>query len=345
MDSSPTTLCDLPFEILQAICMKLSCIKEYVVFGDVCSLWRVVLFHCRQQIPPLLMNPNLPLRGHIVVFRHTVFCCPDLCNHVLSSEGFSACLGSSYGWLITGFRGTIGLWNPFLSFNNVIQLPRPSGHGFIDMVILSNEPLKTSNFVVMIIYSGGKLEFLKAGDTSWTHIDYNRTVQAIAYYDDQLYAISYLGELISCNVNTTPTSVKRVDSFGWINYFKRLVVSAGNLLCVAWDENDDGRQAVGFRVFNVETKNGELLELNSLGGHAIFVSRTSCVSLPAPNNPNCKSDCIYFTTSRVSGVFNVIDKTIRHFELPEFNTRPLWIQPTLNMIETTNRIQGSSVSS
>ncbi|KAL5712936.1 hypothetical protein ACHQM5_015058 [Ranunculus cassubicifolius] len=339
MASSPKRFCDLPFDILQIICLKLSCIKDYVVFGAVCSLWRVVLFQCPQHIPPLLMVPSTPF------LRNTISCCPGLCNHVISSKSYANILGSSYGWLITGFRGTIGLWNPFLSVNNSIHLPRPVGDKSIVMAILSDDPLKTSNFIVVIIYSAGKLDFLKPGDTSWTHIDYNPSVQAIAYYDDQLYAISYKGELISCNVNSTPTYVKRPDSFGWISYYTRLVVSAGNLLCVAWDENDDGRQPVGFRVFKVETRNGELLELNSLRGHAVFVSRYSCVSLPASNHPNCKSDCIYFSTSRVSGVFNLIDKTIRHFELPEFDTRPLWIQPTLNMIETTNRIQGSSVSS
>ncbi|PIA52856.1 hypothetical protein AQUCO_01000610v1 [Aquilegia coerulea] len=374
-----TSLSDLPTEILSIICEKLVDINDYGRFGDVCKSWRDIVWRIRAKIPrqlPVLMFPNSSNNSSSCMHTHSFYSL-SLGKKLIINEGsqFRRCFGSSYGWLITeDYSRMIHLLNPFQSNNNVIKLPClvPQGKkNYISKAILSHNPSWTSDYVVMLLYrvyygkdgdTDSFLAILKPGDTYWTRVSVDHKFKPlidIIYYKDQFYAISCSGIVVFCDINSTKPSVKRVASSPNRNIGREvniagescqafiqafLVESSGDLLCVARTlklrPNQHSSSIGGFQIYKLQTKGWRWIELNTLGGHALFLSNFS-TSLLASDFPHCKANHIYSTFRGLKfemGVFNLADKSIQilftesiHYRDKE-PSHPLWVQPTLNMM-------------
>ncbi|TQE09256.1 hypothetical protein C1H46_005191 [Malus baccata] len=233
---------------------------------------------------------------------------------------WSQCVGSSHGWL--------AIWNPKAGeiFKEIIYLANPiCGESrtlpplhvpFISKVVLSCNPSRNHNFVVVVASHGGgvgRLAFYKhgGGNTAWTKLDFVREHKycEIAFHNCHLFALCSDHSVHVWDFGETYNHPKKtmelqplmaqmvygdgdgirhrlVESMGEI-----LLVEHGPLLYPSWDEI-----SVPFYVYklNFDAKRWE--KVDSLGDRAIFlVENLSAMSLSTHKLPELEENSIYFT--------------------------------------------------
>ncbi|CAN6726945.1 unnamed protein product [Malus baccata var. baccata] len=233
---------------------------------------------------------------------------------------WSQCVGSSHGWL--------AIWNPKAGeiFKEIIYLANPiCGESrtlpplhvpFISKVVLSCNPSRNHNFVVVVASHGGgvgRLAFYKhgGGNTAWTKLDFVREHKycEIVFHNCHLFALCSDHSVHVWDFGETYNHPKKtmelqplmaqmvygdgdgirhrlVESMGEI-----LLVEHGPLLYPSWDEI-----SVPFYVYklNFDAKRWE--KVDSLGDRAIFlVENLSAMSLSTHKLPELEENSIYFT--------------------------------------------------
>uniref|UniRef100_M1B4H4 KIB1-4 beta-propeller domain-containing protein n=1 Tax=Solanum tuberosum TaxID=4113 RepID=M1B4H4_SOLTU len=120
------------------------------------------------------------------------------------------------GWLITvGEEGEISLLHPFSDVH--IELPHQNttveytNHQinpltcFISKAVLSATPSHTSDYLLMVIDGNFRfLSFWRPEDIRWTRVTWegnnHRFFTDLIYFNNQIYAVDYWGNLLVCNV-------------------------------------------------------------------------------------------------------------------------------------------------
>ncbi|KAH7841427.1 hypothetical protein Vadar_029758 [Vaccinium darrowii] len=203
----------------------------------------------------------------------------------------------------------------------------------IQKAVLSSRPCissKENNYVLMVIYEAcGFLGFWKPGDMAWTTIETRPSAFCdITYYHGQFYTVNSAGNIFVCDVGLRdPTVVYLCGGISReILEFKQpyIVESNGEVLVVVQDrylldysgdygdEEEDEDADSGFytkdedeskidyrtkefRVYKVDLRNWEWVELQSLGDNALFVGDNASISVQASKFRGIRPNCIYFT--------------------------------------------------
>ncbi|KAL5549938.1 hypothetical protein UlMin_000114 [Ulmus minor] len=188
------------------------------------------------------------------------------------------------------------------------------------------DPVENPNDLTIVVIYG---EFQQLAsirptkDNKWTRVvDTQMPFDDILYYNNQFYAITMKGKVISFDV-TNPFNLnikvitKEISENEEEKEFlgsRSLVESCGELLMVEryWDKFDTGdcedneacedceysfdRFTVKFKVFKLSL-NGPIMwvEIKSLGDVALFLGDNCSFSIMASNFDGCLSNCIYFT--------------------------------------------------
>ncbi|PIA25377.1 hypothetical protein AQUCO_11800041v1 [Aquilegia coerulea] len=258
--------------------------------------------------------------------------------------------GFSEGWLVYE-DSEIHLFNPFLSVNNKIDLPRIEPvekyiDGSIYKVVLSANPAVDSNLVVIAIYGryDGFLTFYKPGNKAWTMLDC-KDMDSVVYYKDQFYTMDVLGRTWACNVSSPHSGISLIipeNDHGEDVTMRHIVESAGELLQVKQILVLKNRTFCNFRfeVYKLDQTALKWIEIKSLSGRVLLFNYNFCMSLLASDIPGCKPDCIYyafdlFIMGRNDGdlaVYNMEDGSTERHHLTDskifFSSAPIWIKPT-----------------
>ncbi|PIA27539.1 hypothetical protein AQUCO_07600005v1 [Aquilegia coerulea] len=344
-------------------------IKDYIRFGAVCRLWRSVYTHNLQwyrthlprQLPLLMFSTNDDVK-HSFLFSVTE---NKIYNHPLAIPHNENCRSSTEGWLVTVYNGLeVHLLNPWLTVNNVIELPplsafEPRGNitsvSYLNKVVLSANPTLNSNYIAIAIYSRYcRLALFKPGNKRWMSFNTNHELfEDVIYYKDQFYAINYFGEVFTCDANPSNLVVSKIIERPSINPYadkRYLVESDGGLLQILRTlKNEVGSSTSnffpgGFKVYRLDSVELKWIETNNLSGRMLFLGRNSSMSLLASDFPGCIPNSIYFTDDYFGGyymklegpydmgVFNIEDGSF----VPQYPTAisklsppPIWILPTL----------------
>ncbi|KAF5200130.1 F-box skip23-like protein [Thalictrum thalictroides] len=345
---------DLPSHILVIISEKLTYIKDYIRFSAVCHSWQSLFVQNRHRLLPFLMLysqlESTDQKYLSDLFKNIMYNVFELQLHDKKLRGFSE------GWLVYEDYSEVHLFNPFLSVNNKINLPRIKPveryiDGSICKFVLSVNPAVDPNFVVMAIYGGfdGFLAFYKPGNKAWNLLDC-KDMDSVVYYKDQFYAMDVFGRTWACNVSSPRSSVSLivpetndddvtmrhiVDSFGDLLQVKQILVLKNRTFC-----------NFKFEVYKLDQTALKWVEIKSLSGRVLFFGYNLCMSLLASDIPGCKPDCIYYAfdlfimgkNEEDLAVYSLEDgSTERHYLTDSkifFSSAPIWIKPTLQGYST-----------
>ncbi|KAH7866584.1 hypothetical protein Vadar_022284 [Vaccinium darrowii] len=297
------------------------------------------------------------------------------------------CRGCSFGWLTTVEKDTsIKLVNPF-SGGKTIRLPPVVQSCDADdneyeyrvhkVVLSSNPSLTPDDFVALALYGGcNNLAYIKPGQACWTYIDkFGKLFLDAIYHRGKFYAVAHNCGVIafdpSCgSTGTEPPQVTEVlprtedgDEYGDMVYIMESASGEDLLLVQRFiDENSNDypndAMTAEFKIFKLLGVDGcekcllQRVEINSLGGDALFLGNNDSLCVSASNFPGCQPNCIYYTDDYIdkefekpfgpldTGIYSLEDKSIRkHYRLKARHTRrralhglPLliWIVPTLS---------------
>ncbi|XP_050210431.1 putative F-box protein At3g25750 [Mercurialis annua] len=215
MEKTMSSWSDLDCDLLLEIAGRISCLRDFIVFGAVCRSWRSVAspekFNKSTKVPWLLLDQvdgDRSPRKFFNLSKDVIYSISlpkpsenrfHLGNFMLRSNiKEKRYLLSSRGWyLMVEDILQLNLLNPF-SLSR-IDLPHCVGkfnlpHSNIIDFALSSSPSVTSEFIIMIVYfsrSAGlaRLVFWKSGDREWTDIDLKlETINVkITYHNGRFY--------------------------------------------------------------------------------------------------------------------------------------------------------------
>ncbi|KAK9273461.1 hypothetical protein L1049_018271 [Liquidambar formosana] len=309
----------LPKKLLEMIAAELEdCIVDYIQFGAVCSSWRSIAVEKRHQInsqTPWLLFPISPIeKTHYDSYtrpdKKTRYGLLNLSNEKvyfldlpkeISNTHF--CIGAYQSWLLMSDEDNMSfLLNPFTG--SQVQIPWKkiavlSVSKFVFSSSLATHTME-EDFTVMAIHgSKKKLAFCKPGDENWTRIEGdNDPYVDLMYYEGQFYALDQNGGVIVvCFGGPSPSTklIKIQEAGSSSRYhldYNYLVGSCGKLLLVKRIYNMD--QTIGFKVFELDTSNRELVEVSQLGDRVLFVGDNFSTSILSLNSSKCRGNCIYF---------------------------------------------------
>lgn len=212
---------DLPPELL-GLCLQHLCPKYLSAFRAVCHSWQYAAVEERSDVPWLMLADNKGERWR------EFFClpCQQVHKKFMSEVKARRCF-SSWGWVLTVGRDweVHMLKNPMLRRSHIIKLPNlkrfpdievedlhlhhhPYGD-FIAKFVLSNSPITSPDYRVMVIYRiNGRLGLWKPGDEEWTAVTSPRFCNFyVIFYQGCFYALNCNGDILRCDVDG-PTPLK-----------------------------------------------------------------------------------------------------------------------------------------
>ncbi|KAL5697684.1 hypothetical protein ACHQM5_028803 [Ranunculus cassubicifolius] len=316
----------VPEDLVSIIANKLIHIKDYTVFGAVCTSWQSIYARNRDNLPRealLLMLPTEDDKDGKTRSLYSLYEKKIYDNLKITLPHNLHCCGSSLGWLATVSETyQVSLINPFLPPDNEIQLPplttfdrHPTkepicNQTFLKKVVLSADPISNPNYMVMAIHSvRGRISFFKPGDKAWTPLDFEGICDVI-YDQDEFYALQTEGHILVCDLNGPSPNIRSIGKAKKIYGDKKyLVKSSIGLLQVRreieYDSDDDSEEwdpetltndyPTTFEVFNYDPIMDNWEAVNSLDGRVLFVGDNSSLCLSISDMPGCKPNCIYFT--------------------------------------------------
>ncbi|XP_058205047.1 F-box protein At4g35733-like [Rhododendron vialii] len=332
----------------------------------------------RKQIPMLMVPSSDPKdnnsdgEGQEKRSLYSLTRC-KLYDFQLSLSYRKRCCGSSHGWLATVEDNyAITLINPFSGVSPITLPPLMQVDSYTDFsemeydivkVVLSADPyMAPDSYQVAAIYSIFSLvALIKSDDAAWTYISKEQLSLAsdVICYESQFHVIDEW-----CGLT-------KIKSFSGIDHSIELEAiikpdltlptiqssylvesSTGELLNVVryLEQKDEIDQYVTwyFKVYKLSNSSEQphptWVEIESIGGDALFLGDNYSFSLLASQFPGCWPNSIYFTDDfiivqhikplgpRDMGIFNLVDKSFRmHYTHdPSHNGMPppIWIVPT-----------------
>ncbi|TVU24949.1 hypothetical protein EJB05_27420, partial [Eragrostis curvula] len=220
-----------------------------------------------------------------------------------------------------------------------------------------------TNIVVLIHDPFCQLSFARAGDSEWTWLPPSANYEDCLYGNGLLYAVTSTGGIDAFDL-TGPSILWKVIMDGLKNYiFESIYIvqtPSGDLLQV-WREQDvvpEGddtdldscdmvKKTNKIMIYKVHMATKELVEINSLQGHALFLGHSLAHCLPVEEYPQLKSNHVYLTDNdraimvwksdrRDICVFN-LESNIREEIVPPHLCSwpaPIWITPTLTKLNS-----------
>jgi Protein of unknown function (DUF295)/F-box domain len=376
-------------DFLEVITSYLS-LSDVNRFSAVCKHWRSIAKQRRHapvpQLPWLVLTEN-PETGKRKLYnmserRHYHIDLPEL------HGGY--CVGSSFGWLfvvspkiegylVNPFTGAHYLFPPLSLLIQNLKLDQAvdgkityEKHGIlytwklkkiqeliISKAVLSDDPNKCENFVIMIIVHGlYKMAFCRPKDSEWTIVSDYRFVNDVICYKGNFYAVEECNVLYAVDLGPEP-KMQRIEPwvavchYNEMNESRYLVDYFGKHLLLVYrhkiEENDDDRSTCHsvtdfFAVFELDLERKKWRVWNDLRGNAIFVGTNRAIAVHASELPDCKANCIYFSSCSTDvcasnnygyddhGVYNLIEDKIEKFyedHIPN-TSMPTWLVPNLN---------------
>ncbi|KAJ4972649.1 hypothetical protein NE237_005823 [Protea cynaroides] len=364
-------------ELMNLILDQLTHISDHLRFASVCSSWKSVTInyryyrrHLLHQLPLLMLpgNDNTETRNFFSLSSGKCygFHIPEIHR--------KWCCASTQGWLITvdESTGEIQLFNPVsrdrillpslftFSYPQLSCKPGdPSVSDYIDKAILSSNPGRTPDYVILAIVTIDKrLAYYKSGADRWITMTTRWTwFEDVINYKGLFYAVTNTGKVLTYDFSFEPPIetliiCRRPGRRTWERYY--LVESLGELLLVrrhfGWFENDDTRlriKTVRFEVRKLmaESRQNCFRIMRSIGDRILFLGYGCSMSVAAQDFPECKGNSIYFNGDYCyryrrflkkpvpyhdTGVFNFENGSVESFydSFPIWTTPAFWITPT-----------------
>ncbi|XP_062197712.1 putative F-box protein At4g22660 [Phragmites australis] len=228
----------------------------------------------------------------------------------------------------------------------------------------------TGSYIVVLIHNPiYQLSFARAGDSKWTWLPPSANYDDCIYMDGLLYAVTS-----TCGIDafdlTGPTIVRKVVMDDMKNYiYEHLYMAqrpSGDVLLV-WREqivtigNDEGDDAPErdpnsdiiaetrkIMLYKVNMAAKELVEINGLHDHVLFLGHSQSLCLGAKEYPQLKANHVYLTddiqgialwksSSRDIGVRNLEDNSFEEIVSPQSWCSwpaPIWITPNLTKMSS-----------
>ncbi|ONI30043.1 hypothetical protein PRUPE_1G227900 [Prunus persica] len=351
---------ELPTELLGLIVKKLaSNFMDISRFKAVCSSWNGAARSYTSA--PLPQYPGLMYPSTRWGWNRNGICFFSLAENKVykteASQGFlrvDSFLGSSQGWLVMGkgawTLGEIRLFNPISRKSRTLPpLPRWSP---IRKVVLSSDPSRNNNFVVVVIHETlnvpTRLAFYQHGRggenaTAWTELEgsHDHYFDILLRNNGHLFALSIdysiqVWDFGDTYNNNNPTkimhfrpSMARNGIHGTMMGDKKwLVESMGELLLVEREwlgDNIRGTEKFDVYKLNIAAKTWEKVEC--LRNCALFLAKNQpAMSLSTQKLPRLKENSIYFADEyheyshggdiidiHVRGVFNFETKVVKQY--------------------------------
>ncbi|KAK2654238.1 hypothetical protein Ddye_014094 [Dipteronia dyeriana] len=225
---------------------RMTLYRDFAAFRMVCTSWRSSLqnfkFKCRM---PWLMIP--PKQGtnlrELFIFPHVEHVQGGIAQqHLILPDPETRILSNLYskGWLITIDTRSLctNLLHPF----SAAQINLPQWHIiFVNLFVLSSNPLFTLNYTVMILHGGIRQELIysKPGDEVWTTISTcQNNFSDITYCEGKFYPVNIHCQIMACDVRGDNPTMAQVANMPeslaqeklWGNV--HIVESSGRLLVV-----------------------------------------------------------------------------------------------------------------
>ncbi|KAK2632888.1 hypothetical protein EUGRSUZ_L00945 [Eucalyptus grandis] len=184
----------------------------------------------------------------------------------------------------------------------------------------------------------GRLAYWKYGDENWTYLDdqHGCSYADIIVYEGKVCVIDQSGmvSLIDSSFRTLQKfSPSIYTGGGGCSNYKYLVVSGGDLyvvhrgIDVYTDDYLDPRfkETFGFRVYRLDRRCGEWVDVGSLGDMAFFLGKHCSYAISMHELGGCNANCIYFMENTDSpysrnkiNVFSLEDGSIKPLDFPPF---------------------------
>jgi outer membrane protein assembly factor BamB len=219
------------------------------------------------------------------------------------------------------------------------------------------------HIVVLIHNPYGQLSFARLGDDKWTWLPQHSYFHDCIYKDGLLYAVTSHGEIYAFNLRGPVVALKVITGMDldmeW-NDIYIVQAPSGDLLQVRrsrewFEDSDQNPETVltntsGVKIYKVGTAATELLEINCLHDHVLFLGHNQSLCLSAKEHPHLKANHVYFTDDQdyLYGIKNNI-RDIGVFDLAKNNKvelvsphlwsnwpTPMWITPSIRKIEMTS---------
>ncbi|VAI70684.1 unnamed protein product [Triticum turgidum subsp. durum] len=219
------------------------------------------------------------------------------------------------------------------------------------------DPSAGSYIVVLIHGPEGELSFARIGDCKWTLLPPGWDYKQCIYMHDLLYAFTGTGRIDTFDL-TGPTVTRNItidEIDNYISWDMWYVVQApcDGLLQVRRkieliDAASEDLIAIKTRkilLYKVDMAAEELVEINGLQHHVLFLGRNQAQYLNAEEYPQLKENCVYFADDeqhnrrykpnpRDIGVLNLDDDSTEEivFQLWCSWPSPIWITPSLTVM-------------
>ncbi|XP_059460802.1 putative F-box protein At1g65770 [Corylus avellana] len=340
---------DLPTELLTMIGRSLDTRIDVLRFRSICSSWRSSIppFSANPPRFPLQFpDPNTatltePPRWPprlAFLFQTTLYYIQTL-NPSTSSSTLS-----NKGWLMKvdeSNSGKLRFVNPVLDSRTRYTITRPKTLNLLNFRVVEFGKAYTLQFQlprkrryvpfpcvkklvvfpnsawtnvdecsILMIFVDGKLGFAKRGDKKWTLVGESSSYDDIIVYKGQFYAVDRVG--IVWWIECSSLKLVQFSPLCGLGSQKHLVVSCGALYVVdKYNDIDDDRKVVGFKVYKLDEELGQWVLVKSLGDQVFVLGADCSFSVSARGCSGYTGDCILFIDHRDETlVFNLKDHSI-----------------------------------
>ncbi|XP_042493467.1 putative F-box protein At5g55150 [Macadamia integrifolia] len=347
-------------ELLELILDQLTCLSDHLRLASVCSSWRSITIsnRCSHRLLPFLMLPPGDNSTETRPFFNLSSC--KISELHIPNIHQKWCCGSSHGWLVTVDEsiGEIQLFNPVSGGSIVLpslstfSYPQhnfepefSSNKHYIHKAILSSNPHRTSNYVVVAIVTNTKmLAYWKPGADRWTTIRSKKWVhfEDFIYHKGLLYAVSNNGPVVTYDFSSEPPIAREIigrPPEGRTCDLYYLVESLGELLLVLrhykwlaldYDDYDVIRfKTMKFQVRKLDESKRKWIQMESIGDRILFLGNSYSISLPAQEFPECRGNSIYFNDDYDYGPYEPPSKG--YHDIGVFNFESHHVEPFLEL--------------
>jgi hypothetical protein len=168
----------------------------------------------------------------------------------------------------------------------------------------------TGSYIVVLIHDPYlQISFARPGDDKWTWLGQGHPYKDCIYMDGLLYALDYFGEIDAFDLTASPVKMTVImDELECPTCESMYIIQApwGDLLQVwrtvefppnaPWYVPGQCRaQTLKTKVYKVDLEAKQLMEINRLPCHILFLGHNDSLCLSAEGHPGLKSNHAYFT--------------------------------------------------
>jgi len=226
----------------------------------------------------------------------------------------------------------------------------------------------SGSYIVVLIHEPYELSFARPGDSKWTLLAARDSYEDCMYVDGVLYAVTGACRIDAFDL-TGPTNLRKVIMEETKNFILEHIyitkTSSGDLLLV-WREQDvKGEGDVGedapepdlseikmetrkITLYKVDMEAKQLVEINRLHDHVLFLGYSQTYCLGAEEYPSLKANHVYLTDDekyiafsksdrRDICVFNLESNSVEEIVPPRCWCSwpaPIWITPNLTKMSS-----------